>query len=215
MKERKRNSVLAGLLATLAVGERPLLKILGVVATCITLGGLSAHPTFAEEPAWQPIWQINAGSCIPDSRTAAEHIYMTATQGLRVKFIPGATGTIRLNCPISFSQAEDFSKPEDFPATARIRNILYVQDPDGRFDDYHVKGTFHTVWAGDGSISTQCSINSNDADSTAQWGQLSCDYFGGIAPGLRIYWLAVEIFAKETGRTVEFNGAAIWTLPPQ
>jgi hypothetical protein len=191
MKSRKRTALLAGVLATLIM----------------ELDGLAPDFAYADEPTWQAVWQINAGSCVPDSRTAAAQIYMTATKGLRVKFVPGATGTIRLSCPISLSKAEDF------PAATRIRNVLYFQDPDGRFDDYYVKGTFHTVWAGNGSISNDCSINSNDADSTAQWGQLSCDYFGGTAPGLRIYWLDVEIVANTTGRTVEFNGAAIWAIP--
>ncbi len=83
-------------------------KMREVFVACITLGLLASHPAFADEASWQPLWQTNAGSCVPDSRTAAEHNYMTATQGLRVKFIPGTTGTIRLSCPISLSKLEAF-----------------------------------------------------------------------------------------------------------
>ena len=44
----------------------------------------------------QTYWSSNGGGCVPEDPSIQSNLYWTVTGGMRVKFQPGKSGTIKL-----------------------------------------------------------------------------------------------------------------------
>lgn len=152
------------------------------------------------------VWNINGGGCVPEDPTVEENIHFTVTGGMRVKFRPGKTGTIKLVCPVTEAfqgKVGPIGAGDNF-----LGLVVYYQDPDGPKEDYRVRAHLRSVRLRDGAYSTLCTADSNEEKSTAQWSRMRCNPDIHLGRG-HVYWVQVVIQRQATENVVELNAVEL------
>jgi len=153
------------------------------------------------------VWSSVGGGCVPEDPTIEKNIHFTVTGGMRVKFRPGASGSIKIVCPITIpfkGKVRPIGAGEN-----SLRLNVYYQDPDGVENNYRVKAHLRSVRLANGAISTLCTADSNVAGSFATWSVMSCSPKVQFGVGYT-YWVQIEIFRQfKTNKTVEINAVEL------
>lgn len=148
-------------------------------------------------------WMSNGGGCVPEDSAIANDLYWTVTGGMRVKFRPNKTGTIRLVCPITTPDI-----------TGANTLYLYYQDPDGFGTTYRVQASLRSVRFSDGAYGTLCTADSNSYYSMAMWSVTTCHLPSVLSPDTHAYWVEVLITASAAAKTVELNAVKLVYVEP-
>jgi hypothetical protein len=170
--------------------------ILSGLTTLVLMLSATAHA--------QTYWSSNGGGCVPEDPSIQSNLYWTVTGGMRVKFQPGKSGTIKLVCPVTTSDLQGVNVFE-----------MYYQDPDGYGTAYRVTAALRSVQFTDGAYSTVCTADSHSVGGspTGGWSRKTCNV--SALDGDRFqYWVEVQISAVDTVKTVEFNVARLTYVIP-
>jgi hypothetical protein len=141
----------------------------------------------------------NGGGCVPNDATIKNQLHWVVTGGMRVKFQPATTGTIRLVCPVT---------GVGLLSRHAVIEVFY-QDPDGNGTNYQVKAHLRAVRLSDGAYSTLCTVGSTD--DAEPWNYMWCSTISEepLDPSQFAYWVEVEIFRNLITKTVEFNAVRL------
>jgi hypothetical protein len=170
----------------------------------LMLSGIAALMLMLSAAHAQTSWSSNGGGCVPEDPSIQNNLYSTVTGGMRVKFQPGQSGTIKLVCPVTTPDLQGVNILE-----------MYYQDPDGYGNAYHVTAALHSVRHSDGVYSTVCTADSHavGGSPTGAWSRKTCP-MSGLDGDRFQYWVEVQISATDTVRTVEFNIARLTYVVP-
>lgn len=141
-------------------------------------------------------------SCVPDAATVQAGNMETAGHG--IKFKTGASGTIRLICPINILRTAGYDGTWD-------NLIVHYQDPDGWGSHYEVKARLREATIGSTVSSVLWGATSNDNYITVYTTMNSNIYGTRITPSnSNWYWIEI-IMTRDTGYTgaIEVLGYAL------
>lgn len=129
----------------------------------------------AAPEAWAGQESIVAAGCVPDPPSAQ----LLDTGAWSVKFKSGASGRIKLICPVTHIEGQRW-----------INFFMFYADPDGMSTNYRVRTFFRRADLGSTFATTLCTVDSNTRAETGDT-NLGCPGLDSTASSGKWYWFEV------------------------